>query len=177
LTLDSSGQFSTSDQITGQALADDYGNPIQAELRTHVELMDDVYTLTASKASTETVAGPLGGRTFGPGVVFSGAAMSIDTDVTLQGTADDVFVFQTDAALGMAAGIKVILLGGAQAKNVFWQVGGAVTIGANGEMKGIILSKTAVTFGLAATLVGNIYAQTAVTLNGNTITQADTCPG
>jgi hypothetical protein len=44
-------------------------------------------------------------------------------------------------------------------------------------MKGIILSKTAVTFGLGATLVGSIYAQTAVTLNGNTITQAGTCPG
>jgi hypothetical protein len=139
--------------------------------------MDAVYTLTAGKASTEIVAGPLGGRTFGPGVVFAGVAMSIVTDVTLQGTADDVFVFQTIAALDIAAGAKVILLGGVQAKNVFWQVGGAVTIGAGGEMKGIILSKTAVTFGLGATLVGSIYAQTAVTLNGNTITQAGTCPG
>jgi predicted acyltransferase (DUF342 family) len=65
----------------------------------------------------------------------------------------------------------VILSGGAQANNIYWQVAGAVTIGANTEFKGNILGKTAITFGNSAKIDGRLLAQTAINLDATTVTK------
>ncbi len=70
-----------------------------------------------------------------------------------------------------AAPTQIILAGGALAKNIFWQVAGNVTIGTSAVFKGIILSKTAIVFDTSSSLDGRAYAQTAVTLRSNAITQ------
>jgi hypothetical protein len=72
----------------------------------------------------------------------------------------------------MTGGYRVILESGAEAKDIFWQVSGYVSIGAKSHMEGTILTATAATFVTGATLNGCIYAQTAVALQVATIT----CP-
>jgi len=67
-------------------------------------------------------------------------------------------------------GAIVTLVGGAQAKNIFWQVSGKATLGTTAAVKGIILSQTLISMNTGATLSGRALAQTAVTLIANTIT-------
>jgi hypothetical protein len=82
----------------------------------------------------------------------------------------DVFIIQIEGALALLLDIKVILQNGALAKNIIWQASGAVNLGANSHMEGIILTKTAATMVTHSTLIGRIFAQTACTLAMPTIT-------
>jgi len=65
----------------------------------------------------------------------------------------------------------VTLSGGAQARNIFWQVAGQVTLGTTSDFKGIILSKTLIAFNTGSAFTGRALAQTAVTLNATAVTQ------
>ena len=71
----------------------------------------------------------------------------------------------------LAAATSVILDGGAQAKNVFWQIAGNVKVKDNAYMKGILLVKTDVLFMTGSTLNGRVLAQTACVLQMATITE------
>ena len=71
----------------------------------------------------------------------------------------------------MSSGIRITLAGGALPKNIYWQVAGKVTLGTTSHFEGIIMCKTAVEVQTLATLNGRIFAQTAVTLDNNTITK------
>lgn len=79
------------------------------------------------------------------------------------------WIFQIAGTFSMAASQSVIFTGGGSAKNVFWVVAGAVTIGANTAFQGVILAKTSVTFDTGSSLVGQIYSQTAVALQSTTV--------
>jgi len=68
-------------------------------------------------------------------------------------------------------GAIVTLSGGAQAKNIFWQVGSQTTLGTTAKFKGIILSQTAIVLNTGATLDGRALALTAVTLQMNAVTK------
>jgi hypothetical protein len=68
--------------------------------------------------------------------------VEIPTDVTLSGSEDDVWIFQIAGNLKESNGIDIHLIGGAQSKNVFWQVAGVVDIGTTAHLQGIVLSKT-----------------------------------
>lgn len=70
----------------------------------------------------------------------------------------------------MAASKSVLLTGGALAKNVYWQVADAVTIGAGTHFEGIVLGQTSITFGNLASINGRLLAQTAVILDATTVT-------
>ena len=65
-----------------------------------------------------------------------------------------------------AVNAHVVLTGGALPKNIFWQVGNYVTLGASAHMEGVILSKSYITLGLGATVTGRLLSQDAVTLGG-----------
>ena len=104
-----------------------------------------------------------------PGVYTFTTGVNISTDVTFQGGADDIFIIQTTGVLMLAANMNVIL-DGAQAKNIFWQVAGNVKVRAGATMKGILLVKTDVTFITGSTLNGRVLAQTACVLQMATIT-------
>ncbi len=115
----------------------------------------------------------LGTLTLAPGVYTSpsGSFLIQGGDLTLdaQGDANAVFVFQMAQALtvggpGVAAPQSIILAGGAQAKNVFWQVGSAATINAagGGTMVGTIIAQA----GVAFSTVGNV---SLLTLNGRAL--------
>ena len=69
----------------------------------------------------------------------------------------------------MSNGIRITLAGGAQAKNIFWQSAGSVTLGTTSHFEGNILGQTAINMQTGASINGRLLAQTAATLQMNTI--------
>lgn len=155
--------------------SDNVGGSTSANLTTAVGDMGTAYTAAAgrtatSAATTNVGAGTLTSLTLAPGVYEWGSAIVIPTNLTLNGTATDVWIFKVAGTLTMAAAKNVILTGGALARNVFWQVAGAVTIGANTHFEGIILGQTSITLGNLASIKGRLLAQSAVNLDAATVT-------
>ena len=120
---------------------------------------------------TELGAGEIGGLTLAPGLYKWGTGLLISTNVTLSGGPDDVWIFQVAGTLNQASATRVTLAGGAQASNIFWQVAGAVTIGTTAHFEGIVLGKTMIAVNTGASVNGRLFAQTAVTLQMNAVTQ------
>ena len=120
---------------------------------------------------TELGAGEIGGLTLGPGLYKWGTGVLITTDVTLSGGPTDVWIFQVAGTLNQANATRVTLAGGALAKNIFWQVAGAVTIGTTAHFEGVVLGKTMIAVNTGASVTGRLLAQTAVTLQMNAVTQ------
>jgi len=174
LILDASGTFATSTLLVGKAFAADYTAPTPAKLTSAVSDMQTAYTDAAGRAPTVTElgAGTLTDLTLVPGVYKWTSAVTIPTDLTLAGSASSVWIFQIAGTLDIAAAKQVILRGGAQPKNIFWQVTGAVTLGMTSRFKGVILGQTGITMNTGAVLDGKALAQTAVTLQSNTVNGA-----
>jgi uncharacterized protein (TIGR03437 family) len=122
-----------------------------------------------------TVAGNLGGQTLAPGLYKSTSSLAISSgNLTLdaQGDANAVFIFQMASTLTTTSGLQVILAGGAQASNIFWQVGSSATLGTNSVFKGTIMADQSITLTTGATLDGRALARIAgVSLQSNTITK------
>ena len=172
LTLPSASAFSTSAQVTGKVYAPGYADPTPATLTTAVLDMQNAYTDAAGRAPTVTElgAGNIGGLTLVPGVYKWGTDGTIPTDVTLSGGANDVWIFQIAGNLNISSAKKILLSGGAQAGNVFWQVAGQTTIGTTAVFNGTILDQTTIVLNTGATLNGRALAQAAVTLDASTVT-------
>ena len=118
----------------------------------------------ATSPAPATVAGDQGGLTLAPGIYKSVSTLLIQAgDLTLdaQGDANAVWIFQiaSDFTTVGGAGGNVILSGGAQAKNVFWQVGSSATIGDFTSFKGTVLALTSITMNSGATAVGRMLAR------------------
>jgi hypothetical protein len=176
---DSFGQFATSTQIVapGKAFAENYGADVKLALATAVSNMETAYTNAAGRtAGTGDKLNYLGGNledvTLTPGVYTFGTNVNLNGDIYFRGNADDIFIIQITSALIQAAGKNVILAGGAQAKNIFWQVAGAVTVGAGAHMEGTILAATSVTFVTGSSINGRVLAQTNCALQSATINSA-----
>jgi hypothetical protein len=120
-----------------------------------------------------TVAGDLGGQTLAPGLYKSASTLAITGDLTLDANGDPnaVYIFQMGSALNVATGGRVVLIGGTQAANVFWQVASSATLGTYSAFKGTIMAYASITIGTGATLDGRALAQNAaVTLDTNAVT-------
>ncbi|MEU8272280.1 ice-binding family protein, partial [Sphaerisporangium sp. NPDC049002] len=109
--------------------------------------------------------------------VYDSAAgtFQITGNLTLdaQGDPDAVFVFQAASTLITASASTVTLTGGAQAYNVFWQVGSSATLGTGSTLAGDILALTSITVTTGVTVNGRTLARNgAVTLDTDTITKA-----
>ncbi len=120
---------------------------------------------------TELGAGDISGMTLIPGLYKWSSSVGIATGVTLTGGAEDVWIFQIADDLSAESGAIVTLAGGAQAKNIFWQVAGQTTLKTSAQFKGTILCQTLIAMKTGATLNGRAMAQTAVTLEQNAVTQ------
>jgi hypothetical protein len=173
-TMDHAGKFSTSAQVVGKIYAADYTAPTPTYMTTAVSDMEIAYTDAAGRTLpgfTELGAGAIGGLTLVPGLYKWGTDVSISKDVTLAGGPNDVWIFQIAGKLTQAPATKVTLIGGALAKNIFWQSAGAVAIGTTAHFEGVILAKTMIAMNTGASANGRLLAQTAVTLQQNAVTQ------
>jgi hypothetical protein len=171
LTADATNVFSTSKQINGKAYAANYASPTPSNLTTAVSNMETAYNNAAGRAAnyTELYSGNLSGKTLKAGVYKWGNAVLINSNVSLNGGPNDVWIFQIAKGITQANSTKIILTGGAQAKNIFWQAAETVSIGTGAHFEGIILGKTNITLGTNASINGRLLAQTAVTLIKSTV--------
>lgn len=144
-----------------------------ANLTTAVGDMETAFTDASARAPdvTELGAGDIGGKTLDAGVYKWGTGVVVPTDVTLDGSPTDVWVFQIGEDLTMSSATKIVLSGGALSKNVFWQVAGAVNLGTTAHLEGVVLSRTAITLKAGASINGRLFAQTAVTLAGSAVVE------
>lgn len=175
LVMDASNEFATSPIVTGKVYAADYASPTPAKL---TQAISDMQTASNDAAGRTAVtandlgAGSIGGMTFQPGLYKWSTGVLVGSDIVLSGGPNDVWIFQIAQTLDVATGVHVTLQGGAQAGNVYWQVGEQVTLGTYCDFKGNLITQTAIVFNTGATLVGRALAGTAVTLDANTLTKA-----
>jgi len=174
LIADSTNTFSTSIYVTGRVYAANYATPTPAKMTTAVSDMETAFTDAAGRTTpdyTELYSGDITGKTLVPGLYKWGTGVLISAGgVTLSGGPNDVWIFQIAQDLTVSNSAIVHLSGGAQAKNIFWQVSGEATLGTYAQFQGNILSQTLVSFNTGATMTGRALAQTAVTLDATTIT-------
>ena len=121
--------------------------------------------------ATELGAGQIGGLTLAPGLYKWSSNVLISNDVTLSGGPNDVWIFQIAGQIIQASGARVTLAGGALAKNIFWQAAAGVAIGTTAHFEGVLLGKTLIAVKTGASVNGRLFAQTAVTLQQNAVTQ------
>ena len=174
LIMDTNGQSSHTPIVTGKAYASDYAAPTPAKMTQAVSDMETAFTtangLTTPAPIVGLYAGDISGRILPPGLYkWSTGVLVTSAGVTLTGGPNDTWVFQIAQNLTINNNAKITLLGGAQAKNIFWVVSGQATIGSNANVSGNILSKTLVSMNTGSRLTGRLLAQTAVTLNASTI--------
>ena len=177
--LDSTGQFARSPKVTGKMYAANMAVPTPTLLTTAIGDMGTAFTDAAGRSLpdfTELGSGNLNGLTLVPGLYKWGTGVTIPAAVTIKGAANDIWIFQIAQTLTVGNGAIVTLSGGAQAKNIFWQVSGGVTLGTTSKFKGVILCKTLIAMKTGAVLTGRALAQTAVTLEANAITDPGTRP-
>lgn len=175
LIMDASNEFSTSSLVSGRIHAADYAPPTPTTMTTAIGDMENAYLDAAGRSdptATELGAGSIGSMTLAPGLYKWSTGVNVVTDVTLSGGADDVWIFQIAQDLLVDSGAKVVLSGGAQARNVFFQVAGQSTLSVGSDVHGNILGHSAIVLNTGATLTGRALSQTAVTLDANEIVVA-----
>jgi hypothetical protein len=135
------------------------------------------YADAAGRAGTP-VSGSLGGQTFTRGV-YKAASFSLTGSLTLDAQNDPaaVFVFQAGSTLTTTASSHMNLINGAQACNVFWQVGSSATLGASSTFTGTILAFTSISTAGSVAMNGRVLAHNgAVTLIEDTIAAPQCAP-
>jgi hypothetical protein len=171
LAMDASGTFSKSSLVTGKVYASDYTPPTPANLGAAISAMEAAYTNAQGRTPsvTELGGGTIANQNLIAGVYSWTTPVTITTDLTLTGSATDVWIFQVTQTLDISSAMKVILSGGALPGNVFWQVAGQTTLGTTSVFQGTILDHTAIVMETGATLDGRALAQTATTLDSNVV--------
>lgn len=175
----------TTGQVTGTIYAVDGTGPVgsvnnPALLTAAQGSLTTAYGVAAGYAPTTLVSANLGGQTLTPGVYKDNgapASLAITGTLTLDGQGDPnaVFVFQSASTLTTASASTVTLINGAQACNIFWQVGSSATLGTGSSFKGNILAFSSITDNGGSTVEGRLLARNAaVTLNNTHVTKA-TC--
>lgn len=133
------------------------------------------YTTLAGMAMTANLTGTdMGGLTLTPGVYFFESSAFLTGTLTLdaQGNPDALFVFQIGSTLISASNASVVTINGADACDLYWQVGSSATLGTGTAFQGNILALASITMTTGATLdEGRAIALTgAVTMDTNRIT-------
>jgi len=168
----------TCKQVTGTIYTVDAAGPLPcrvidpSRLTTAVLNMESAYNNAAGRTNPNYLnlgAGNIGGMTLTPGLYKWTTGVTIPNNVTLSGGSNAVWIFQIDGTLTIASAKQIILSGGAKSKNIFWQVAGATTLGTYSHFEGNILGKTGINMQTGGSINGRLLAQTAVTLQQNTI--------
>jgi len=170
----------TSPEVTGTIYTVDATGPQGSvadatKLTTAIGDMTSAYNnadlLPVTSGDVNVGSGNIGSKVLTPGVYKWTSGVTIPSDVTLSGSANDVYVFQISGTLDISANTHVVL-NGVQAKNVYWIVSGATTLETGSDFSGNILDATNIAMQSGATLNGKALAKTAVTLDQNVVTKA-----
>ncbi|WP_263377437.1 Ig-like domain-containing protein [Granulicella paludicola] len=132
------------------------------------------YNNVALLANPAVLPSELSGLTLTPGLYKNASSVTLTSgNLTLdaQGNTNAVFIFQIGSSFVTLGNTKIVLLNGAQAKNIFWQTGSSATLGVNSVFDGTILSFSSITLDTGANLTGRALAlNAAVTLDTNIVT-------
>jgi hypothetical protein len=149
----------------------DITNPIAAQAQLDATI---AYNYMAGLPNAAALPGELSGLTFTPGLYKNATAVTLTSGaftLNAQGNSNAVFIFQIGTTLTTGGTTQIILSGGAQAKNVFWQVGSAATLGTYSFFDGTIIAYSSITIQTGVTFVGRALALNgAVTLDTDTVT-------
>jgi len=168
------GTYWTSALVNGKIYASDNDEPTPTALNIAINDKLTAYNDAAGRLLpdfTNLYTGELGGHTLVPGLYKYTSAVTISQDVTLDGGANDVWIFQISGTLDIAAGKKVLLPGGALPKNIFWQTAGNVTFQGTSHFEGVLLSAGTITLITGATANGRLLGKYFVALDGNVVTK------
>jgi hypothetical protein len=133
------------------------------------------YLDTAGRTPFTHVPADLGGSLLTPGVYDNATALALTGTLTLnaEGNPDAVFIFQSKSTLITASASRVLLRGGAQPCNVFWQVGSSATLGTGSSFVGTVMALTSISVKTGAHVLGRVLARNGqVSLESNVITRA-----
>jgi len=148
-------------------------NPIAVQAQVD---LTTAYLNATGQTPVSTIPTELGGTTKTAGIYDStDGTFGITGTLTLdgQGNPDAVFIFKTASTLITDGASKVSLINGAQACNVFWQVGSSATLGANSVFKGNIMTLSSATLTTGANVEGRVLSRNgAVTLDNSIVTKA-----
>jgi hypothetical protein len=178
LILDSSGCFSKSSQLTGNAYASNYEVPSPSYMTTAINDLTTVYNeaagrLVSSGFHLNIKAGLISGETFESGVYEWGSNVDFSSDIYIKGNNTDVFIFKISGALIVGSGSKIIIIGkdGSKplASNIIWQISKYISAGTTSHLEGTFLVATHASFKTGSSLNGRVLSQTAVTLDHATI--------
>lgn len=166
-------QFSTVPQVLGHIFAAEYAAQTPAKLTRAIVEMQAAYADAAGRKAgfTELGAGIIGGMTLAPGTYNWSTALLIPASITLKGGPNDVWIFQVGQGVIQAPAARVVLSGGARAKNIYWQVAGSVEVKSSAHMEGVILSQGEITLGRGASANSRLLTQSGVSLDANAVTQ------
>ncbi|MDE0860266.1 MAG: ice-binding family protein [Akkermansiaceae bacterium] len=171
----------TQPQVTGNIYSVDAAGPAgiitgPVKLGSAVLDMEAAYTEAAGRPNPdfiELAAGDISGMTLTPSIYKWSSGVTVPTDVTFSGCSNDVWILEIAGTFTVGNGVAIHLAGGAQAKNIFWQVAGANTIGTTAHFEENLLAKTSITIQTRISINGRLFAQTAVALEMNTVTEPE----
>jgi hypothetical protein len=171
LVVPTNSNFSYSGQSLGEVYTADYGGGTTTDLNKAVNDMQNAYTNAMNRAptTTELGGGNIGGLTIAPGVYKWNGSVSVSSDVTLNGYSDSVWIFQIGQNLTVNSPAKVMLSGGAQARNVFWVVSGQTTLGNSSVVNGNVLGQNSIALDNSAVIYGRALTGTTVTLQSSSV--------
>jgi hypothetical protein len=163
--------------VNGAIYAADDASPVPAMLTQAKTDLTNAYLFAegATTPAPATVSGDQGGKTLAPGIYKSTSTLLIQSgNLTLDGKGDQnaVWIFQisSDFTTIGGAGGNIILIGGAQAKNIYWQTGSSATIGDNTAFYGNVLALTSITMNSKATATGRMLARNGAVVMTSTNT-------
>ena len=172
--------YSTSPEVTqGFIYAADDGSPTPAMLIAAKSDAESAYldATAATRGTPTSISGNLNGLTLAPGLYESGSSIEISPGGKLYldagGDANAVFIFRSATSITTESTSEVVLAGSANAANIYWVAGSAVTLGTNSIMKGTIIASTSISLLTGSTLEGRAIIQSAaagmVSLDQSTI--------
>ncbi len=161
-------------QITGNIYAPNISEASTTLMTTATSNRQTAFTDGAGRPLPdffELHTGILGGKTLSAGLYKWTNSVTIPTDMTITGTATDIWIFQIAGDLIQSSAVEITLAGQAKAENIFWIVTGEVVIGTNAHFEGIILCETQITLQTGASMNGRALAKTQVVLDQNTLVE------
>ncbi|MFA5864873.1 MAG: ice-binding family protein, partial [Phycisphaerae bacterium] len=154
----------------------------QAIIDAQAALLAAYNDAVSRSTSPISLPGQIGGLTLAPGLYvnstssgISGTGANAILTLDAQGDANAVFIFKMGSTLVTDPATSVVLSGGAQAKNVYWQVGSSATLGTTSIFKGNILAAVTITVNSGAAVEGRLFAGSgggggAVTVQSSIVT-------